>query len=86
MYKWEYMKLSIYWDYLSSMWKLTYKDRHYSFDDVLTVMNELGEGGWEQCTVLPFCTTIRRPVEEDYMETSTTRFEVFFKRVVQRET
>ena len=84
MQKWEYMKLSVKWTYSESGWLFEYDGKHYSTDDLITVMNQLGQQGWEHITVMPFNVTISRPrPEDDWMETSTDSYDLFFKRSVQ---
>jgi hypothetical protein len=84
MQKWEYMKLRVEWTYTESGWQFVYEKKYYAADDLVLVMNELGQQGWEHISVVPFHTTIhRRTDEEDWIETSTERYDLFFKRCVE---
>ncbi len=85
MQKWEYLKLTVAWDYSSSSWRFAYENKHYIADDLILVMNELGQQGWEHISVVPFYTTIHRPrSEEDWIETSTESIRFILQEVCSR--
>ena len=54
MQKWEYFRLVIYED--KDKWFIKYKGQNVSYDQILTVLNELGEQGWELATSTGFNT------------------------------
>jgi hypothetical protein len=84
MQRWEYMKLRVKWTYTEDGWEFEYENKRYSVDDLISVMNMLGQQSWEHITVLPFNITISRPDAEDaWTEISTDKYDLFFKRPVE---
>jgi hypothetical protein len=82
--KWEHMKITVKWTYTEDGWQFQYENKHYSADDIISVMNVLGQQGWEHTGVMPFHTTIHtRSPEEEWIETSTDKYDLFFKRRVE---
>ena len=83
MQKWEYMKIAVKWDYSSSSWQFEYEDKPYPVMDLISVMNTLGQQGWEHTVVVPFYIAVHNldagmpPVEK-----STNEYDLFFKRSV----
>ena len=82
MQKWEYMKIAVKWDYSSSSWQFEYEDKPYPVMDLISVMNTLGQQGWEEVSVVPFFTTVRQiSIQHPWIETSTDSYDIFFKRL-----
>ena len=54
MQKWEYNTLYVRWDSKAKAWQFEYDGRTYPAKERNTIMNALGEEGWELVSTVPF--------------------------------
>ena len=54
MQKWEYTSLYVRWNSKAKAWQLEYGGRTYPANERNTIMNALGEEGWELVSTVSF--------------------------------
>jgi Domain of unknown function (DUF4177) len=54
MQKWEYTSLYIRWNSKAKAWQFEYAGRTYPANERNTIMNALGEEGWELVSTISF--------------------------------
>lgn len=79
MPKWEYFRLDIILE--NEQWWIIYKDQKLAIDQVTSVLDELGDQGWELVTSSSFDKTdIKGHLVGGYLQTYTGMYIYTFKR------
>jgi hypothetical protein len=82
MQKWEYFRLVIYQE--KDKWLILYKEQKVDTSQIISVLNELGDQGWELVTSSSFDRTDSQgKIVPSYMPTYTWTYIYTFKRLKQ---
>jgi hypothetical protein len=81
MQKWEYYSLYIRWDSKAKAWQFEHNGRTYPAQERNTIMNALGEEGWELVSTVSFeGSDLRYSYFAPSNRVFTEAYLLFFKR------